>query len=154
MTSKITQKYLRQSLESHFNQDILDFLFRLQHLIQTLSCLKKFLKIHFSFIIYYFLEEFSRFKFVLELRQYKIDSIWSKDKSALNLPRFFTRLYGQWKRATISKLICLWTKWCRSYFVFTLDNDNIQECLTRWKQLHQIFFVENAPDGVCLRPIQ
>ena len=41
----------------------------------------------------------------LELRQYKNDSIWSKDKLALNLPHFFTRLYGQWKRAAISKLI-------------------------------------------------
>ena len=60
----------------------------------------------------------------LELRQYKNDSIWSKDKLGLNLPRFFTRLYGQWKRAAISKIICLWTKWCRSYFVFALAPKN------------------------------
>ena len=33
-------------------------------------------------------------KIVIELRQYKNDSIWSNDKLALNLPRFFTRLYG------------------------------------------------------------
>ena len=54
----------------------------------------------------------------LELRQFKNDSIWSKDKLTLFLPRFFTRLYGQWKGA--AKLICLWTKWCRSNFVFAL----------------------------------
>ena len=41
-----------------------------------------------------------------ELRQYKNESIWSKDKLALNFPRFFIRLYGQWKMAAISKLIC------------------------------------------------
>ena len=57
---------------------------------------------------------------MVELRQYKNDSIWSKDKLALNLPRFLTRVYGQWKRASISKLISLWTWWCRSYFVFAL----------------------------------
>ena len=34
---------------------------------------------------------------ILELRQCKNDSIWLKDKSALNLPRFFTRLYGREK---------------------------------------------------------
>ena len=33
----------------------------------------------------------------LELRQYKNDSIWSKEKLALNLPRFFTRLYRQFQ---------------------------------------------------------
>ena len=58
--------------------------------------------------------------FALELRNYKNDSIMSEDKLALNLPRFFTRLYGQCIWAAISKLICLWTKWCRSYFAFAL----------------------------------
>ena len=38
---------------------------------------------------------------ILELRQYKNDSIWSNEKLALNLPRFFTRLYRQWRRAVI-----------------------------------------------------
>ena len=35
------------------------------------------------------------FQLTLELRQYKNDSIWLKDELALNLLRFFTRLYGQ-----------------------------------------------------------
>ena len=61
----------------------------------------------------------------LEQRQNKNDSIWSKDKLTLNLPRFFTRLYGQWKRAVNSKLICSWTKWCHSYFVFALVSSSI-----------------------------
>ena len=39
----------------------------------------------------------------------------------MNLPRFLTHLYGQWKKAAISKLICLWTKWCRSFFAFALS---------------------------------
>ena len=56
----------------------------------------------------------------LELRQYKNDSIWSRDKLALNLPGYFVCLYGLWKKAAISKLICLRTKWCRSYYVFAL----------------------------------
>ena len=72
----------------------------------------------------------------VELRQYKNDSIWSKDKLALNLPHFFTRLYGQWKRAANSKLICLWTKWCRSYFVFTLAVlQYLKSCVTQFRQL-------------------
>ena len=59
--------------------------------------------------------------FFLELKQYKNDSIWSNDKLALNLPRFFTLRYGVWKRAANSKLICFSTKWCRSYIVFALQ---------------------------------
>ena len=40
--------------------------------------------------------------FKLELRQHKNNSIWSKDNLVLKLPRFFTRLYGEWKSGTIS----------------------------------------------------
>ena len=38
----------------------------------------------------------------------------------LKLPRFFTRLYGEEKRATISKLIYISTPSSRSYIVFAL----------------------------------
>ena len=38
----------------------------------------------------------------------------------LKLPRFFTRLYGEGKRAVISKLTYIWTLLSRSYIVFAL----------------------------------
>ena len=60
------------------------------------------------------------FRKILELWQYKIDSIWSKNKLDLKLSLFFTLLFGEWKSAAISKLICFSTKWCRSYIVFAL----------------------------------
>ena len=56
----------------------------------------------------------------LQLRQYMNDSIWSKNKLGLKLPRFFTRLFGEWKSAANSNLIYSSTKWCLSYIVFTL----------------------------------
>ena len=57
---------------------------------------------------------------ILEPRQYKNDSIQSKIIPRLKLPRFFTHLYGQGKRAAISKLELFLTEWSRSYFVFAL----------------------------------
>ena len=59
----------------------------------------------------------------LELRQNKNDSIWSKNKLDLKLPRFFTCLFLDLKSAAISKLICVSTKLLRSYIVFALDTE-------------------------------
>ena len=67
---------------------------------------------------------------VLEQRQNKNDSIWSKNKLGLKLPRFFARLFGEWKSPANSNLICSTTKWCRSYIVFGLGHWRL--CLI-WK---------------------
>ena len=40
------------------------------------------------------------------------------------------------KKAVISKLICLWTKWCRSYFVFALQS-------IATKKIINVFFKKN-----------
>ena len=57
---------------------------------------------------------------LLEQRQNKNDTISSISKSILKLPPFFTARIGDWKSAASSKLICLWTKWSRSYIVLAL----------------------------------
>ena len=54
---------------------------------------------------------------LLELRQYKNDSIQSKKLPSLNFPRFFTHLQGEKKSAAISKLACFSQKRIRSYRV-------------------------------------
>ena len=58
---------------------------------------------------------------------YKNDSFWSNNKLGLKLPPFSTRLIREWKSAVISKLICLSTKWCRSYIV--LDDSILDKTL-------------------------
>ena len=75
-----------------------------------------------------YIAKFQRY-FLLELSQFKNDSIWSEGKLVLKLPRFFIRLYGVWKIAVNSKVIFLSTKWCRSYIVFALMGQSDFECL-------------------------
>ena len=58
-------------------------------------CLELILKCLLMVQSRYLFEYAHMLAWLLELRQYKNDSIWSEDKLALNLPRFFTRLYGQ-----------------------------------------------------------
>ena len=60
------------------------------------------------------------FLVLLELRQYKKDSIQSKKLPSLNLPRFFSHLHGEKKSAAISKLACFSQKRDRSYIVLAL----------------------------------
>ena len=50
------------------------------------------------------------------------------DKLVLKLQRFFTRLYGEWKKRGNFKNNCFSTKWCRSYIVFALE-------LWEWKDV-------------------
>ena len=50
---------------------------------------------------------------MLELRQYKNDSIWSKETLVWKLPRFFTHCIDEWKNM-------FRTKWSRSYIVLAL----------------------------------
>ena len=38
----------------------------------------------------------------------------------LKLPRFFTRLYGEWNRAAISRSTYIWTPSSRTYIVFAV----------------------------------
>ena len=58
-----------------------------------------------------------------ELRQYKNDSFWSRNKFGLKWPRFFTlQFICEWKSAVISRLICFSTKCCRSCIVFALKD--------------------------------
>ena len=47
------------------------------------------------------LQQWAKYLPFLELRQYKNDSIWSKNKLGLKLARFFTRLFGEWKARQI-----------------------------------------------------
>ena len=54
---------------------------------------------------------------LLELRQFKNDSIKSKIIPILRLPRFFTT---EGKRVAISKLKLFLTRWNLSYIVFAL----------------------------------
>ena len=60
-------------------------------------------------------------KLPLEQRQNKNGTIWSISKLILKLPLFFTTCIGEWKSAANSKLICLSTKWSRSYIVLALE---------------------------------
>ena len=67
-------------------------------------------------------------------------SIWLKDNLALNLPRLFTCLYGQWKKAAISKLICLLMNQMVS-FTFCLYSSLIDSIFLmfkyeRWARAH------------------
>ena len=82
-----------------------------------------FLSFNFSFPL---LKKFGNSKTVnffplLELKQYKNDSIQSKKLPALNLPRFFTQLHGEKKSAAISKLGTFLTELSRSCNVLALD---------------------------------
>ena len=52
--------------------------------------------------------------------QYKNDCIWFKTKLGLKLPRFFTRLFGVWKNAANSNLVCSSTKWQMFSFLYCL----------------------------------
>ena len=52
----------------------------------------------------------------------------------LKLPPFLTRLYGEGKRAAISKLTYIWTPSCHSYIVFSLDVTNFELKLTLLKK--------------------
>ena len=45
----------------------------------------------------------------------------------LKLPPFFTQLYGDGKRAAISKLTYIWTQSSRSYIVFVLAQGLLQK---------------------------
>ena len=57
----------------------------------------------------------------LEQIWYKKDTICSKSKLILKLPRFFSHRIDGWKRAAISNLICFLTKCSRSYTVLALN---------------------------------
>ena len=50
----------------------------------------------------------------------------------LKLPRFFTRLFGEGKKAAISKLTYIWTPSSRSYIVFALN------ILTNFENVNQV----------------
>ena len=56
----------------------------------------------------------------LELRQYKNDSIQSKNIPILKLPLFFISYTNEGKIAGISKLEIFWTEWSRSYIALAL----------------------------------
>ena len=57
---------------------------------------------------------------LLEYRQYTNDTGQSKKMQILKLPRFFTRLYGEWKRAVNSNFAFSLTTMSRSCTAFTL----------------------------------
>ena len=66
----------------------------------------------------------------LERRQYKNDTIWSKNKLSLNFPLFFTHRIGGSKSAAISNLIWSSTKWSRSYIVLAPKHSSLEKWRT------------------------
>ena len=62
------------------------------------------------------------------------------------LARFFTWLYGEGKKAAISKSTYIWTPSSRSYIVFDLKRD-----LTTFKRLGTLFLkLTKVSDSECL----
>ena len=84
---------------------------------------------------------------VLKQRKNKNDTIWSISKLILKLPPFFSTRIGEWKSAANSKLICLPTKWSRSYFILTL----IEIALLRYYCRRGAYY--SLPD-YCLRRVE